>query len=97
MPVRSDLRNPAGTLQGAMVALVAEVAAEEMISARFEVPAVVTELDLRYLAQTGDGPVETRCSLLGEGPDAPIRVELFDRSRDRLTMLAYAHAAVIPT
>ena len=56
MPVTPELRNPAGTLQGAMVALLAEAAAEELVSARFGLPAVVTELDLRYLAQTGDGP-----------------------------------------
>ena len=65
-----ELRNPAGTLQGAMVALFAEAAAEEMVSARFDMDAVVTELDLRYLAQTGDGPVRSECALLGDGPDA---------------------------
>ncbi len=97
MHVTSELRNPAGTLQGAMVALVAEVAAEEMASARFEIPAVVTDLDLRYLAQTGDGPVYTRCSLLGTGPDTPIQVEIFDRASDRLTTLVYARTALIPT
>ena len=95
--VTPALRNPAGTLQGAMVALVAEAAAEELVSARFDLPAVVTELDLRYLAQTGAGPVETRCSLLGDGPDAPIQVELFDRSIDRLTTLVYARTAVVST
>ena len=90
MDVTPELRNPAGTLQGAMVALVAEAAAEELASARFDLPAVVTDLDLRYLAQTGAGPVQTRCCLLGDGPDAPIQVELFDRSSDRLTTLVYA-------
>jgi len=97
MDVTPGLRNPAGTLQGAMVALVAEAAAEELASARFGLPAVVTDLDLRYLAQTGAGPVQTGCCLLGSGPDAPIRVELFDRSSDRLTTLVYARTAVIPT
>jgi len=95
--VTPELRNPAGTLQGAMVALVAEAAAEELASARFDQPAVVTDLDLRYLAQTGAGPVRTKCRLLGSGPDAPIQVELFDRSVDRLTTLVYARTAVIPT
>jgi acyl-coenzyme A thioesterase PaaI-like protein len=97
MDVTPGLRNPAGTLQGAMVALVAEAAAEELASARFGLPAVVTDLDLRYLAQTGAGPVQTGCCLLGSGPDAPIQVELFDRSSDRLTTLVYARTAVIPT
>ena len=66
MEVTPDLRNPAGTLQGAMVALVAEAAAEELASARFDIPAVVIDLDLRYLAQTGAGPVRTRCRSLGD-------------------------------
>lgn len=94
MPLSADLRNPAGTLHGAMVALLTEAAAEELVSGLFDIPAVVTELDLRYLAQTGAGPVRTRCRLLGHGPDAPIHVELFDRSSDRLTTLAYARTAV---
>jgi acyl-coenzyme A thioesterase PaaI-like protein len=97
MEVTPKLRNPAGTLQGAMVALVAEAAAEELASARFDMAAVVVDLDLRYLTQTGAGPVRTRSKLLGNGPDAPIQVEIFDTSSDRLTTLVYARAAVIPT
>jgi acyl-coenzyme A thioesterase PaaI-like protein len=89
-----ELRNPAGTLQGAMVALVAEAAGEELVSARFGVAALVTELDLRYLAQTGAGPVRTEATLLGSAPDAPMQVKLFDLSTDRLTTLVYARAAV---
>ena len=96
MPVTPELRNPAGTLQGAMVALFAEAAAEEMASARFGIAAVVTELDLRYLAQTKEGPVRSKCTLLGDGPDAPVQVELVDRSTDRLTTLVYARTATIP-
>jgi acyl-coenzyme A thioesterase PaaI-like protein len=96
MQVTPELRNPAGTLQGAMVALFAEAAAEELVSARFGVPAVVTELDLRYLAQTGEGPVVSTCTLLGDDPDAPIQVELSDRSSGRLTTLVYARTTTIP-
>jgi acyl-coenzyme A thioesterase PaaI-like protein len=96
MQVTPELRNPAGTLQGAMVALFAEAAAEEMASARFDMAAVVTELDLRYLAQTGEGPVQSSCTLLGHGPDAPIQVELSDRSSGRLTTLVYARTTTLP-
>lgn len=96
MQVTPELRNPAGTLQGAMVALFAEAAAEELATARFNTAAVVTELDLRYLAQTGEGPVRSECTLLGDGPDAPIQVELSDRSTGRLTTLVYARTATIP-
>jgi acyl-coenzyme A thioesterase PaaI-like protein len=96
MPVTPGLRNPAGTLQGAMVALFAEAAAEELASACFDMAAVVTELDLRYLAQTGEGPVRSTCALLGDGPDASIRVELSDQSTGRLTTLVYARATTVP-
>jgi acyl-coenzyme A thioesterase PaaI-like protein len=96
MEVTPELRNPAGTLQGAMVALFAEAAAEELASARWNRDAVVTELDLRYIAQTGEGPVQSECVLLGDGPDAPIQVELSDRSSRRLTTLVYARTATIP-
>ena len=95
MEVTPKLRNPAGTLQGAMVALLAEVAAEDFVSTRFDVPVVITDLDLRYLAQAQVGPVRTRCRLLGTGPDAPIQVELVDSSIERITTLVYARASVI--
>jgi acyl-coenzyme A thioesterase PaaI-like protein len=88
------LRNPAGTLQGAMVALVAEAAAEDLIATRFEVPVVVTDLDLRYLRKTQMGPVRTRSRLLGRGSDAPVQVELIDMSTDEITTLVYASAVI---
>lgn len=90
--VTPDLRNPAGTLQGAMVALVAEAAAEDLMATRFESPVVVTDLDLRYLRKTQAGPVRTRTRLLGTGPDAPVEVELIDTSTDEITTLVYATA-----
>jgi acyl-coenzyme A thioesterase PaaI-like protein len=95
MQVTPQLRNPAGTLQGAMVALLAEAAAEELAATRFDMPAVVTDLDLRYLAQTGAGPVRSTCTVLGDGPEAPLQVELRDRSTERLTTLVYARTATI--
>jgi acyl-coenzyme A thioesterase PaaI-like protein len=88
--VTPALRNPAGTLQGAMVALLAEAAAEDLIAARFGSPAVVTSLDLRYLRMAQVGPVRTRSSLLGATPDAPVQVELIDTSTDQITTLVYA-------
>jgi acyl-coenzyme A thioesterase PaaI-like protein len=87
-----ELLNPAGTLQGAMVALVAEAAAEDLLEARFDTPAVVTDLDIRYLARTEAGPVRSRTRLIGDGPDAPIEVQLVDLSTDTVTTLVYARA-----
>jgi acyl-coenzyme A thioesterase PaaI-like protein len=94
--VTPDLRNPAGTLQGAMVALLAEAAAEDLMATRFESPFVVTDLDLRYLRKAQVGPVRTRSRLLGTGPDAPVQIELIDMSTDEITTLVYAAAVTVP-
>jgi len=96
MAVTPDVCNPAGTVQGAMVALLAEAAAEELLGARFGAPAVVVDLDLRYLAQAHVGPVRTRTTLLGEGAGDPVQVELIDQSADRLTTLVYVRAVPAP-
>ena len=94
MDVTPRVVNPAGTLQGAMVALLAESAVEELVGHRVGAPVVVTELDLRYLAQAHVGPVRTRCRPLGDAPDAPVRVELVDTSSDTITTLVFARAVL---
>jgi acyl-coenzyme A thioesterase PaaI-like protein len=93
--VTPDLRNPAGTLQGAMVALLAEAAAEDLMAARFESHFVVTSLDLRYLRKAQVSPVRTRGRLLGTGPDAPVQIELIDTSTGEITTLVYATATSV--
>lgn len=90
------LQNPAGTLQGAMVALLAEAAAEDLMAARFHAPFVVTGLDLRYLRKTQTGPVRTRSRLLGSGPEASVQVELIDTSVDQITTLVFANVMPVP-
>jgi len=92
--VRPEVCNPAGTLQGAMVALVAESAAEDLIASRAGAPVVVTELDIRYLAQANVGPVRTQCRLLGSSPDGPVEVRLIDTGTGRLSTLVYARAVL---
>ncbi len=94
--VTADLRNPAGTLQGAMVALVAESAAEDLLATRFDSPVVVVDLDLRYLRKTQAGPVRTRSRLLGTGPGAPVQIELIDTSTGEITTLVYARGVAVP-
>lgn len=88
--VRPEVCNPAGTLQGAMVALVAEAAAEDLLASRAGEPVVVHELDIRYLAQANTGPVRTQSRLLGSTPADPVEVRLIDTSTDRVTTLVYA-------
>lgn len=93
--VRPELTNPAGTLQGAMVALVAEAAAEDLVATRFDTSAVVTDLDIRYLAKATTGPVRTSACLLGDEPTAPIEVTLTDTSTGQITTLVHARATTI--
>lgn len=95
--VRPEVCNPAGTLQGAMVALVAESAAEDLIGTLAGEPVVVTELDIRFLAQANVGPVRTQSRLLGNRPDDPVEVRLTDVATGRLTTLAYARAVRAPS
>jgi acyl-coenzyme A thioesterase PaaI-like protein len=94
--VRPEVCNPAGTLQGAMVALVAESAAEDLIGSVAGEPVVVAELDIRYLAQARVGPVRTQSRLLGSRPDDPVEVRLIDTATGRLATLAYARAVPVP-
>jgi acyl-coenzyme A thioesterase PaaI-like protein len=94
--MRDELRNPAGALQGAMTALVGEVAAEALIEHHGARRHVVTDIDIRYLAMGRIGPIHSRARLLGDAPTDAIAVELYDRGRDdRIisTMLLRAQAA----
>ena len=86
------LNNMAGVMQGAMVALVAEVAAEEAASVRLGAPALVTELDIRYLQQVRSGHVRTESEWLGDRPDSPIRVALLDADTEQILTHVVARA-----
>ncbi len=96
MAVQPEVCNPAGTLQGAMVALLAESAAEDLTAALARRPMTVTELDIRYLGQANVGPVRTQSRLLGTRPDDPVEVRLVDIATRRLTTLVYARAIPAP-
>ncbi len=88
--ITPDVCNPAGTLQGAMVALVAEAAAEDLVGAQTDSDVVVTDLDLRYLARTGAGPVRTRARMLRGDSQSGVEVELVDTSTGVTTTHALA-------
>lgn len=96
IPVRPEVCNPAGTLQGAMVALVAEAAAEDLVGALAGAPMVVTELDIRYLGRSDTGPVRSQSRLLGTRPEDPVEVRLTDTGTGRLSTLVYARALPAP-
>jgi acyl-coenzyme A thioesterase PaaI-like protein len=86
--LRDELRNPAGAMQGAMVALVGEVAAEAMAEHHLGEPQIVTDLDVRYLAMGRVGPVRAQSWFVGAPGDGTIHVELRDEGNGNRLMTA---------
>jgi acyl-coenzyme A thioesterase PaaI-like protein len=92
-----ELRNPAGAMQGGMVALVGEVAAEEIVGHHVGTAQVVTDLDIRYLAMGRVGPIVTEAGLIGPAADASVHVLLRDRGNgDRVVAAIMARTATAP-
>ena len=82
---RPYVNQPSGTLQGGVVAVLAEVAAETLTGAR------VTELEVRYLSAIRVGPGRTSAVALD---DHTVRVEIRDPGNDdRLATLVMARMA----
>ena len=95
--LRDELRNPAGVMQGAIVALLAEVAAEALADFHLGAPQVVTDLDVRYLAMGRVGPMEAEASWIGEPAGGSIAVTLRDRGTEgRVTTAVLARTAPAP-
>jgi acyl-coenzyme A thioesterase PaaI-like protein len=92
--LRPPLLNPEGTMQGALVALLVEVAAERLAEFHLKTPQIVTELDLRYLSTARFGPVVAMAFWIGAPEHGMIRVDLKDRGNDdRLTATALVRVA----
>jgi acyl-coenzyme A thioesterase PaaI-like protein len=82
--------NPAGTVQGGIVALLAELATESLPDVAGDA-GVVSELDVRYLSATRVGPARATAEVVG---DRTARVELHDPGNgDRLTAVVLARWA----
>jgi acyl-coenzyme A thioesterase PaaI-like protein len=98
--LRPDLLNPAGALQGAMVAGLAEAAAEDLADHHRALGTdlhVVTELEVRYLAQNRTSPIRSRARFVGSPSEGLIRVDLVDDGgRGRLTTSALARVRPAP-
>ena len=95
--MRDELRNPAGALQGAMISVVGEVAAEALLAHHGARRSVVTDIDIRYLAMGRIGPIHSRARLLGDSPRDALAVELYDRGRDdRIISTMLLRAAPAP-
>ena len=91
------LRNPAGAMQGAMVALVGELAAEALGTHHLDHQQVVTDIDVRYLAMGRVGPIHAHASFIGPPTLGSVRVELHDLgNNDRLIAVILARLAPAP-
>jgi acyl-coenzyme A thioesterase PaaI-like protein len=90
--LRSDLTNATESLQGGLVALLGETAAQTAASSTAGAPAVVESLDVYYLAAAWVGPFRAAARLLR---DDLFRVEIRDPGRDD-RMVAIATARTCP-
>jgi acyl-coenzyme A thioesterase PaaI-like protein len=96
--VRCDLhdvlRNPAGAMQGAMVALLAELSAQALAEHHRGGPRVLTDIDVRYLRMGKTGPIEARSQFIGPPERGSLRTELIDRGEgDRLITAVLSRVA----
>jgi len=82
MPRSGFAANSFGTLQGGIVATLAQAACEMASRARTGRAATATDLSVHFLAQ-GKGPYRTRCELLRASPGSALhRVEILDLDSD---------------
>lgn len=93
--VAPTLQNPAGALQGAMVAALVEASAEQALGHRLGQSVFVTDLDVRYLAQNRVGPIRAKAEVLGDGPDSLVVVDLVDVTTGVLTTHAIARGGPV--
>jgi uncharacterized protein (TIGR00369 family) len=92
MPVGEYLVNSFGAVQGGVIALLGDVAGSEALGAAQGPggqPALVTDLQVAYLALGRVGPMVSRARVLDDGSDGSrgsAVIELFDQGADeRLT------------
>lgn len=95
--LRDDLRNPAGAMQGAMVAAVGEAAAQTLAEHTRRGPHVVADLDVRYLAMGRVGPIASTATFVGDPAAGSVRIELRDTGAgDRVMAAMLARVASAP-
>lgn len=93
LPSEEFSKNSFGSLQGGIVATLAQAACETAASTRRGRPVAATDLSVHYLAQ-GSGPYESRCTLLRTSDRADLyRVEIHD-SRAGVLMATAAASTI---
>jgi uncharacterized protein (TIGR00369 family) len=92
---RSDVLNSSDSIQGGVLAFVAEVAAQSLATAHGGRTFVVDDLDIRYLRAARVGPARAEARLLhASGSGVVIEVETRDRGADNRT-LSYVSARCV--
>ena len=92
---RSDVLNSSNSIQGGVLAFVAEVAAQSLATAHGGRTFVVDDLDIRYLRAARVGPAPREARLLhGSESGVIIEVETRDRGADNRT-LSYVSARCV--
>lgn len=83
MMIRDDVGNSFGTVQGGVLAVLAELAAESAVG--LDDPFVITDLDARYLNRVKIGPVAAVAELLIDRPPRrTFGVHVRDQGEDRV-------------
>ena len=97
--LRTELLNPAGAMQGAVVAGLIEAAAEDLADCVLggDRPHVVIEMEVRFLAQNRLAPIVSSARFVGDPSDGRIRVDLRDDDGNgKLTTAAVVRVAAGP-
>ncbi len=96
-PLGPEVKNPAGAMHGAMVALAVEATAEDLAAHHLAGPHVVTDIDMRFLGQGREGPVMGRSWFIGPPDDGAIEVELVDLGQGaKRVAVGYARVRPVP-
>ena len=80
--VGDHIRRSGGFVQGAMMSLLGEVSAQALGEAHLGCPAIVTDLDIRYLIGGRTGPLVAEAAWIGEPGQSAISVKIVDRGHD---------------
>lgn len=90
------VRNSLGSVQGGMLGLVAEMAAETAGASELGRAARTLDLGLDYVAVARQGPVRARAVVVRSSDDwARCRVEVVDTGQERLAVVAHATVVAV--
>ena len=97
LAIDDRIRRPGGMVQGSIMTLLGEVAAETLAEHTLGRPCIVTGLDVRYLLGGRAGPLVTTAAWIGPPERGTIEVAVVDTGRDDvLTTTFYVSVEPLP-